>query len=102
MEFLVSFYKHQSIRFFRSHADFLLSRIIFIILDVFSERSIEQNWFLTNHPQLASQVMNIEVFDVDAVYGNLAWLWEIKSLQKLYNGWFSTSWWAYKCNLLSR
>jgi hypothetical protein len=53
-------------------SDILHSRIMFVILDVISDGFIEEDRLLTDNTESTSQVMDVVVLDIDAIYQDLS------------------------------
>lgn len=67
-------------------SDVLHCCLVFVVFDVVSDGLIEQNGFLTHNSQGPSEMVNIVVFEADAVNQNLAFDRVIEALQQLMDG----------------
>jgi hypothetical protein len=81
--------------------DLLLSGSQFVITNVISEGSVEEHGLLADHSEFATEVVHIEVFDVDAVDGDRPRLLIVEALQQLHDGGFSAARGTDKGDLLS-
>ena len=54
-----------------------------VVLDVVSERVIKENRFLADESKLTSQIVDIEIFDVMTVDGDMSFMRVVKSLEEL-------------------
>ena len=97
--FFGRFIHHLNCIFFRIEVRFI-SRIDYLITisvgavvrDVVSYCFIEQNWFLTDHTQTCSKMMDIVIFDVDIVDEDLSLVGIVETLKKLVDCGFSAAW----------
>ncbi len=83
-----------------SYDHLLLGNIFWVVNYIVSEVSLKQNRLLTDNAKAASQIMNIEVFNICAIDGDLPWFWFVEAQQQLNDRRFSASRGAYKCYLL--
>ena len=57
-----------------------------VVLDVLANCVVEKNRFLTDNSKTGSQVVDVEIPDVDSIDGYLSFIRVVEPLEELVNG----------------
>ena len=78
-----------------------LCDVISVVNDIFPEAGVKKDWLLADCTDWFSQVMNVEILDVNAINQNLSLDWVMESEDHFKDGRLATSWLANEGNFFS-